>query len=269
MKTEQKIRDLSMVLINILVWFEILWAAVFVTGMVFHWGDMTNRFAMAFFACGVCAGMVLLALNILNFAANFNIISKAQAARATNEPIEELKSASLVRTVSIAMALISLVVLVVGVAEWRLYKTKEREAVAKIEAIADSKLAAEAVSLISKDSSIKNLSEVREAMSASIQEGSRLSIIFPKKIKGVELYYEFTAWYGEKDSDKKISEVDLSRFIPTDRERDKFGQLMKGDRQGFTVRKDRDLRTYRRVKTDQGMIVLLLDTSRRSLSSMD
>lgn len=265
MKTEQKIRDVSLVLINILVWFEILWAVVFLVGMVFQWTGLTDQLATAFFGCGVCAGLVLIALNVLNFTANLNIISKAQAARATNEPISQLKAGSFLKPLAAAFGLIGIIVLLLWFTERRLYQKKAQEASAKIESIAETKLAQEAISLIYDDVPIKELAKVREALSANIQSGSRLSIIFPEKVKGVELYAELTAWwYGGKDSDRKISDAGLPRFIPSAKEQKRFEQMVKGELAAFTVRKERSLRAFRRVASDRGQIILLLDTSRRS-----
>lgn len=66
MKTEMKIRDFSLRLISILVWFMILWATVFLVGMIFQWSGLTDQLAIAFFGSGFCAVLVLTALALLN-----------------------------------------------------------------------------------------------------------------------------------------------------------------------------------------------------------
>ena len=265
MKTEQKMRDFSLRLISILVWFEILWATVFLVGMVFQWSGLTDQLAEAFFGSGFCGVLVLVALTILNVTANMNIISKAQVSKVTGEPVAETKSGSLIRTIAVAGVLIGIVVLSLWFAEWRLYKAKESETIAKIESIAESKLADEAIQLIRDNGSITELVKVRDALSANIQSGARLSIIFPEKVKDVDVYYEFTAWwYGSKDSDKTISEAGLPKFVPSAKERKKYERLIKGEITHFTVPHGGDLRAFRMVQTVNGKMVLLIDTSRRS-----
>lgn len=193
MKAETKIRDFSLRLISILVWFMILWATVFLVGMVFQWSGLTNQLAAAFFGSGFCAVLVLAALALLNVTANMNIISKAQAAKATGELILESKPGVLIKTVAMAGALIGVVVLSLWFAEWRLYKTKKAEIAAKIESIAETKLVQEAARFIHDNAQVTELARARDALAANIQSGARLSIIYPEKVNDVEIYHEFTA----------------------------------------------------------------------------
>ena len=82
MKAEQKTRDFTLRLIQILVWFMILWAIVFFVGLVFQWSGLTDQLAAAFFGSGFCIVLVLAALAVLNITANLNIISKMQVRKA-------------------------------------------------------------------------------------------------------------------------------------------------------------------------------------------
>jgi len=265
MKSETKMRDFSLRLITILAWFLILWATVFLVGSVFQWSGLTGQLETAFFGSGFCAGMVLAALALLNVTANLNIISKAQVKLATGEPIVESKPGTFIKTLSVAVILIGIVVLSLWFAEWRIYKVKEAEAITKIESIAESKLAGEAIELIKTDAKIADLAKVREALSANIQSGERLSIIIPLKVKGVDIYYELTAWgHDSKESDKKISEADMTKFIPDCKEKKKFEQLRKGEIKIFAIQQEGSLRAFRLVKNESGYIILLIDTSRRS-----
>lgn len=265
MKTEQKMRDFSLWLISILVWFEILWATVFLVGMVFQWSGLTDQLEEAFFGSGFCGILVLAALAVLNVTANMNIISKAQASKATGEPVAATKSGSLIKTIAVAGVLIGIVVLSLWFAEWRLYKAKESETITKIESIAESKLADEAIKLIRDNGSIKELAKLRDALSANIQSGAQLSIIFPEKVKDVDVYHEFNAWwYGSKDSDKTISEAGLPKFVPSAAEHKKYEQLIKGEITQFTIPRGGNLRAFRMVQTENGKMILLIDTSRRS-----
>lgn len=265
MKAEQKIRDFSLRLIGILVWFEILWATVFFVGMVFQWSGLTDQLAAAFFGSGFCVILVLAALALLNVTANLNIISKSQASKATGEPIAETKTGSLIKTISVAGVLIGIVVLSLWFAEWRLYKSKEAETLVKIESIAETKLAEEAVKLIQDNAKITKLAKARDALSANIQSGARLSIIFSEKVNDVEMYRELTAWwYDSKDSDKTILDAGLPKFVPSPSERKNFERLLAGEIDHFTIPEDGNLRAFRIVKTPEGEMILLLDTSRRS-----
>ncbi len=265
MKAETKMRDFSLRLISILVWFEILWATVFLIGMVFQWSGLTDQLAAAFFGSGFCAVLVLAALALLNVTANLNIISKAQASKATGEPLVETKTGTLIRTIAIAGVLIGIVVLSLWFAEWRLYKAKEAETTAKIESIAETRLAQETIRLIRDNAKITELAKARDALSANIQSGARLSIIYPEKVNDVEMYHEFTAWwYGSQDSDRSISDAGLPKFVPSAEERKQFGQLTAGEITEFTVPCGGNLRAFRTVQTSDGKMILLLDTSRRS-----
>jgi hypothetical protein len=265
MKSEKKMRDFSLRLITILVWFSILWAIVFLVGMVFQWSGITGQLATAFFGSGFCAVMVLAALTLLNVTANLNIISKAQASQATGEPIAESKPGTFIKTLSVAIVLIGIVVLSLWFAEWRIYKAKEAEAITKIESIAESQLVKEAIDLVKADAKITDLAKVREALSANIQSGERLSFVFPLKVKDVNIYYELTAWwYGSKDSNKNISEAELLRFLPDSKEKKKYEQMLNGKIKTFAVPHGTYLRAFRIVETDSGRIILLIDTSRRS-----
>lgn len=265
MNTETKIRDFSLRLISILVWFMILWATVFLIGLVFQWSGLTDQLAIAFFGSGFCAVLVLAAIALLNVTANLNIISKAQASKATGKPVLETKPGALIKTVTIAGVLIGIVVLSLWFAEWRLYKSKEAETIGKIESIAETKLAQETVRLIRDNAKITELTKARDALSANIQSGARLSIIYPEKVNDVEMYHEFTAWwYGSKNSDKTISDAGIPKYVPTSEERKKFDRLITGEITEFTVPSGGNLRVFRMVKTSDGKMILLIDTSRRS-----
>jgi hypothetical protein len=123
----------------------------------------------------------------------------------------------------------------------------------------------DAVALIKEDGSAAELSKMREALASSIQTGARLSFIIPRKVKGVTVYYEFTAWWhGHEDKEKKISEASLTKFVPRDAERRDWDKLVAGDIDEFTVPSGKALRAFRRVDLHDQEIVLLIDTGRRS-----
>lgn len=265
MKSEQKLRDFTLRLIQIIVWFEILWAVVFLAGLVFQWSGLTDQLAAAFFGSGFCAVLVLVALALLNVTANLNIISKTQVRKVAES--EEVKSnpGSFIKTLCAAGVLIGLVVGSLWFAEWRLYQAKVSETATKIESLIETDLLNDAVALIKKDGKATDLATMREALAASIQTGARLSFIIPRKVKDVNVYYEFTAWwYGREDKDKKISEASLVKFVPRQTERRKWENMVAGEIDSFTVPSGNELRAFRRVVSDGQEIILLIDTGRRS-----
>lgn len=263
MYSEQKIRDLTLKLIQILVWFEILWAIVFVIGMVFQWSGLTEQLSAAFFGSGFCAIIVLAALALLNLAANLNIISKAQMKKVAVEEMEPSPSAFL-RPLLAAGVLISIVVGSLWFAEWKLYQTKVSQIEAKLESLTGTDLLNEAMELIRRDGPASELARIRDALATSIQTGASLSFIIPHKVKDITVYYEFTAWqYGEEEKGKKISQVSLIKFVPLPGERRKWQQLIQGEIDGFTVPVRDNLRTFRRVRFHGQELILLIDTARR------
>jgi len=265
MKTEQNIRDFSLRLIYILVWFEILWAIVFLIGIVFQWSGLTDQLAVAFFGSGFSAIIVLVALVLLNVAANLNIISKAQVAKIGETEVVKTKRRSFIKVISIAAGLVIIIVISLWLAEWNLYRTKKNEALAKIESITDSKLMEEAMFLIANDGEINELSRIRDALSTMIQSGARLSLIFPIKTRGTDVYYELTAWWhtGIDDDGIKISEAGLTRFVPYPKERKSYEKLINGDIDNFSETHGGKLRVFKMTESESGKIILLIDTSRR------
>lgn len=271
MKTEQNIREFSLRLIYILVWFEIFWAIVFLIGIVFQWSGLTDQLAMAFFGSGFSAIIVLVALVLLNIAANLNIISKAQASKIEGTEVVKTKRSSFIKTISIAAGLVVIIILSLWLAEWKLYRVKENESLTKIESIADSKLIEEAMYLIANDGEIDELSNIREALSNSIQSGARLSLIFPIKVKDIDIYYELTAWWhgGMGEDSIKISEAGLTKFVPYPKERKNYEKLIDGEIESFTETRGGKLRVFKMIESEDGKIILLIDTSRRLDYSRD
>lgn len=263
MNKDQKIRDLTSKMIQVLVWFELLWATVFFVGAIFRFSGLTDQLATAFFGSGFCAVIVLVSTVLLNVTANLNIISKAQVAsgKLDEEPSSPLAFSKII---GVAAGLIGLIVVSLGFAEWRLYQKKVADVKVKLEAVVETGLVNEATKLIMLDGKVRELDRIREALSANIQSGSRLSLIFPLKVKDVEIYYELHAWWYYNKDITNISGADLPKFVPTGNEKNKWEKLLKGDL-GFFASADGDnIRAFRKIKTENGPIILLIDTSRRS-----
>jgi hypothetical protein len=265
MKSEQKLRDFTLRLIQILVWFEILWAVVFLAGMVFQWSGLTDQLSAAFFGSGFCGILVLAALALLNVTANLNIISKAQVRKVAEDEEVASRPGSFIKTIGAAGILIGLIVGSLWFAEWRLHQAKVSEVETKMESITDTALLNDALNLIKDDGLASDLRQVREALASSIQTGARMSFIIPRDVKNVTVYYEFTAWWwGSDDEKKKISEASLSKFVPRKSERKKWDKITSGVIDSFTVPSGSHLRSFRKVGKDGQEIVLLIDTGRRS-----
>lgn len=265
MKSEQKLRDITLRLIQVLVWFLILWAVVFLAGLVFQWSGLTDQLAAAFFGSGFCAVMVLAALALLNMTANLNIISKAQVRAATGEDSVSAPESTFIKNIAAAAALIVAIVLSLWLAEWRLHRAKVSETETQIASVIGTSLLDNALDVIRNDGTVAELAAVRDALSASIQSGARLSFIITRPVKDVPIYYEFTAWwFTEKDSDTRLSEARINRFIPRDPERRRWERLTDGQIDHFTVPVRSNLRSFRRIISEEVELIILVDTSRRS-----
>ncbi len=265
MKSEQKLRDLTLRLIQILVWFLVLWAVVFLAGLVFQWSGLTDQLAAAFFGSGFCAVMVLVALALLNMTTNLNIISKAQVRAIAGEESDAPASSNFVKNIVIAAALILVVVLSIGVAEWRLHRTKVSEIESQLASVIGTALLEDAFNVIKHDGALAELADVREALSASIESGSRLSFIIARPVKDVPVYYEFTAW-GVSRGDPEVvwHEARVNRFVPRDHERRRWDKLREGQLEYFTVPVGDNLRSFRRFRDGDADLIILVDTGRRS-----
>lgn len=265
MKSEQKLRDFTLRLIQILVWFEILWAVVFLAGMVFQWSGLTDQLSAAFFGSGFCGILVLAALVLLNVTANLNIISKVQVRKVVETEEVASKPGSFIKTIGVAGILIGLIVGSLWFAEWRLHQAKVSEVETKIESIVDTALLNDALGLIRDDGLASELRQVREALASSIQTGARMSFIIPRNVKNVTVYYEFTAWWwGTEKEEKKISEASLNKFVPQKSEQKKWDKITSGEIDSFTVPSGNHLRAFHRANKDNQEIILLIDTGRRS-----
>jgi len=261
MKAEQKTRDFTLRLIQILVWFVILWAIVFFVALVFQWSGLTAQLAETFFASGFCIILVLAALAVLNITSNLNLISKTLVRQTAEQEVVESKPSSFVRTLIVAALLVGLFTLALGYIEVNLYRTKTSEAISKIESIAETKLVYEAIHMLKTDGKVEDLARVRDILSESIQSGANLSLIFPTKVESGLVYYELTAWWSIYSGDK-ISEAGLPRFIPRRTENKRWEKLIAGTLNSFAVPIGDDVRVFHKIKTEEGELILLLDSSR-------
>lgn len=263
MKTEQKLRDISLILIQVLVWFSILWVLVFIIGLVFQWSWLTEQIAMGFFGGGFCLVLALVCLTLLNITANLNIISKAQVLKASQDLSVKTKSGTIIKTLVVAFGLMAIVVLSFWFAEWRLYRNKVVELISKIESVSETELVDEAIELINSDGIVSELEKTRKALSASITPEDSLSFIIPVKVKDVEIYYELKRWWATNNY-KPISGSDLPKFVPRGPERKDWEQFASGKIDFFSKPRGDNVRLFYRLKKPNGQLIILIDTSRRS-----
>lgn len=264
MKTEIALRDITIRMMIVLVWFEGLWAAVFLVGLVFQWSGLTDQLSTAFFGSGFCAALLLAALALLNLAVNLNIISKSRAPTVTDAAPTSTSRKGFVRTLAVAGGLIALVVGSLWIAEWRLFETKSAEVQAKLESVADSPLTSRAISIIQSDGTAHDLGEIRDAISASILSGGRLSLVYPRLVENVPVYYEFTAWWNGGSDTAQLSDAPLNKFVPMPQEHAPFDEMRAGKLPAFVSANGQTLRAFRRVDINNSHVVLLIDTSRKS-----
>ena len=232
--------------------------------MVFQWSGITDQLAAAFFSSGFCAVIILIALTLLNVAANLNIISKAQVKKyAVEEEAPEDRQATL-KILAVSGALIVAIVGSLWLVEFHTYRIKVADTTAKVESIVDTKLIDEAIAIVKNDGKMADLAAVRDALTATMNTGGHLSIIFPEEVKGVKVYYELTAWgYWQDKDEKKISEAHLQKFVPRSGEQRKWNKLAAGQVDSFTVPSGDNLRMFRRIRRAEGELILCVDTSRR------
>gem|GEM_PF-1872927 len=266
MKNELRMRELTLRLISILVWFEILWAAVFLVGLVFQWSGLTEQLMYGFFGSGFCALLLLAALAILNFSANLSIISKAQMNKL--EPSETTKPASFVKPLIFAGGLIGLIVISLWVAEWRLYLKKIDAAKSKVELVANTKTVGNIINLIANDSTKASLLSELTTLSCETTEDEVFSILIPKEKNGKTIYNEIGGWRFSSNSNTdsiKISEAHFIIFKPNPKEKKWLEKQKEGKSNYWAYSKGgNDLRAFLRAETEKGYIILLYDTSRRS-----
>ena len=209
--------------------------------------------------------MLLAALALLNMTANLNIISKAQVRAVTGEDSVSAPQSTVIKNMVVAAALIVVIVLSLWLAEWRLHRGKVAEAEAQVASVIGTSLLDNALDVIRHDGTVAELAAVRDALSASIQSGARMSLIIPRTVQDVPIYYEFTAWWHTaRDSETKVSEARINRFVPRDQERRRWEILTDGSIEHFTVPVGGNLRSFRRVVSGEVELIILVDTSRRS-----
>ena len=261
MKLEKLVRDLSLRMIVFLVILILLWAVVLMIGVSFEWSFLTSKVETAFYLGGFIVGLLIFALSFSNITSNLSIISKAQ-----NKEITESKNLFKQMGSMIGLSL-SVIVLIVGglwFAEWKVYQKLSEEAWNTVLTISEKNQFKALAKEIQIDGNIKEILNYRDALSYDVRSNGKLSFLIPKTVAGIKIYYEITPWFHKPSKDKNLSEVDLNRFKPNQRERKEFYLLSQGKLDSFKVPViNQNLRVFYSKKIGDQEIVILLDTSRK------
>lgn len=162
---------------------------------------------------------------------------------------------------------LSVIVLIVGglwFAEWKVYQKLSEEAWNTVLTISEKNQFKALAKEIQIDGNIKEILNYRDALSYDVRSNGKLSFLIPKTVAGVKIYYEITPWFHKPSKDKNLSEVDLNRFKPNQRERKEFYLLSQGKLDSFKVPViNQNLRVFYSKKIGDQEIVILLDTSRK------
>lgn len=261
MRLEKIIRDFSLRAIVLLVILIGLWAIILMVGATFNWSFLTDKVETAFYLGGFLVGLLILALSFASITASLSIISKAQNREGAGARWPR-KQVGLLVLIPLAVVL----VLVGGLwlAEWRVYRTVSDDAWNKVRTLAEKKQLAELAGEIKSDGEISDILDLRAALAADINSEGRISFLVPRDRAGVKIYHEITPWFRRKEEDKKFSDADLNQFRPSQREKEDFDRMAKGELASFQVPlRGSQLRVFLAKNFDGQEIVILLDTSRQ------
>lgn len=266
------LQRLTLNLIVVLVWFEILCFVIIFLGNIFKWSFLSETFSVGFFsAFGVGLG-ALIALAILHVALTMNIISSSLSGIARSRGIAEeepegRQKRSLRLGVGMAVGAIALVVLFFWVGEIQVNKYKIKVAMNSVESISRSPVAGKTADLIRKNAPVKELLDARDAMTNMLEERHGVSLIVPVKKVNETLYYELTPWWWSKDVEemqKPLSEANLRLFAPYQDEKKKFDKMLADGVPYYSLERS-SLRVFYPVAEDGRIVfIILLDTGRQA-----
>jgi hypothetical protein len=262
-----KLQKLTLGLIVALVWFEILCFVLIFVGSIFKWSFLSDTFSVGFFsAFGIGIG-ALIALAILHMTLTLNSVSTSLSKIAKDQEAGQAGSKSsnfFALSIFGALASILLIVLFLWYGEAQVNRHKIKIALNGVESVAKSSLANKLVELINKDATVKEILEVRDAMSRNLEEGG-LSVLAPVNKIDKTVYYEISPWwYSENNQDKPISQASLRIFVPYGNEKHKFNELIL-NKKPFTSLESNSLRAFYPVVVNGNVeCILLLDTSRQA-----
>lgn len=267
MNKEIKLRELSLKLIVLLVWFEFLWAIVFVIGIVFKWSGLTSQLTTAFFSAGFAALILLAAVSLLNFAVNLNIISISKSEEITDSSNRNSKI-GIKTPIAISSVIILLVIGGLWIAEVSLYHKKVAEAKSRIEFIGSNQKVDSLISMIEVDTSNGTFISTIKKLEMTTPNSQQFSLIFPKTIDEDTVMCEISYWnrYSSDSSDSvSLSESDHRKFVPQSDEKKKFEKLINNEITFFAVpRGNSEISAFHRIDTEKGFVILNLETNRRS-----
>ncbi|MEI8175248.1 MAG: hypothetical protein WCG78_00065 [Candidatus Omnitrophota bacterium] len=268
----KRLQKLSLGLIIALVWFALLCFVVVFIGNVFKWSFLSSMFSAAFFsAFGIGLG-ALLALAILHATLTLNSISASLGTIAAGREAggsarsDDMSKRQFMISMGASLGAIAVIVLCLFYGETVVDRHKIQLSLNSIESIARSPLAAKLVDAIERDATVKEVVEIRDALSRNIGETGGLSLLVAAKKVDSAVYYEVTPWWhhSEDIKDKPVSQASLCLFVPLAEERNKFNNLIM-NKKPFSSKTSYSLRTFYPVVTG-GKIecILMFDTSRQT-----
>lgn len=268
----RRLQKLVVGLIIVLVWFEILCFVLIFVGNIFKWSFLSATFSVAFFsAFGIGLG-ALTALAILHMTLTLNSISssliKIAKGKEAPEAVVANKKDKRLFTISISVALVSILIIVLlfWFGEVRVNQHKIKIALNSIESLAKSPLANKLVDLVNKDATVKEVLEIRDAMSRNLEEGRGISLLVPVNKIDKTVYYEVTPWwwYDKDNQSKPLSQANLRIFVPFAEERKKFNELIQNKKPFYSMTRD-SLRAFYPVSVNNKIeCILMFDTSRQA-----
>jgi hypothetical protein len=135
-----------------------------------------------------------------------------------------------------------------------------------MESLVKSPLANKLVDLINRDATVKEVLEIRDAMSRNLEEGGGISLLVAVNKVDKTIFYEVTPWwwYDKDNQDKPISQANLRVFVPFANEQKKYNELIRNKKPFYSMT-HHSLRVFYPVTVNNKVeCILMLDTSRQT-----
>lgn len=268
MENLKRVQNLALKLILFLVWFDFMCFALILAGNIFKWSFFNESISSAFFTVfGLSLG-ALAALAVLHVVLTLNIMSNSisylvkEKESVSQDEIQKDKK----RFKRLLIASIIGIVVIVGyqgIVERNAARDKVEKIKNQLNDVVQSTLATRMVNLIEQNGKINELYFVRDELLLSLEEKARsITLLIPKMGQKEQVFYEITPWDYDHKDETTISKSLSRLFIPRDKERKKFEQLVKNN-SPFTVVDRCDIRAFYPITKDGKLkLVLLLDSSR-------
>ncbi|MCM8813396.1 MAG: hypothetical protein NC924_05595 [Candidatus Omnitrophica bacterium] len=262
----KKLQALTLKLIILLVWFDLLCFSLILAGNIFQWSFFNESIGSAFYTMfGVSLG-ALAALAALHVVLTLNIISDAISALAIKTaPDPEDVSALRRRFQTILSASLAAIILIVGyqgTIERNAARHKATTIARQLADAAQSTLTTRISALISEDAPISKLYFVRDELLLSLENQRGVTLLLPKTGENTPVFYQITPWDFSRDDQTNISKSLNSLFVPQDTERKQFQEMIETQKPFFVINRH-TIRVFQPIiKNNEISLILLLDTNR-------